>query len=414
MDRFSRFFPCLSDPARRSALGLKVSLVILHVIYVGILFLFDGDLIEKTKREPWYTSIYLLLFVATLVQYFITSSSSPGYVIDAIRAVNESNAICKSLSVASKQPAPSKSGNTVVITDSSQSAFSGNNLTSWTKLVMDMYPPGTSIRTFTCSYCNVEQDNMVIFLFVSICSLHEQDTVMIVIDASFSLIIIVFGLEHVLARTLEAPIRAWEDIRIPNTRRGRGRPRITWTEVVRKDILDLGLQESIISNRAAWSKSYFIIMEGQSNDCLTKASPTRRMNGKSPQGVLRVLITNINIQVIDVDIGMSCHHVPHCQEFDNQVLLTEVASFLRPNTKFELSSFSSLLRALTTKKVRERLKILIPLSLSLQNLRDLLFPYVGVSKFCSPKSSSNNFLFFKALNQTKYDKSFFNLADLEL
>ncbi|XP_024032828.1 protein S-acyltransferase 10 [Morus notabilis] len=157
MDRFSRFFPCLSDPARRSALGLKVSLVILHVIYVGILFLFDGDLIEKTKREPWYTSIYLLLFVATLVQYFITSSSSPGYVIDAIRAVNESNAICKSLSVASKQPAPSKSGNTVVITDSSQSAFSGNNLTSWTKLVMDMYPPGTSIRTFTCSYCNVEQ-----------------------------------------------------------------------------------------------------------------------------------------------------------------------------------------------------------------------------------------------------------------
>lgn len=40
--------------ARRSALGLKVSLVFIHVIYVGILFLFYGDLIEKTKREPWY------------------------------------------------------------------------------------------------------------------------------------------------------------------------------------------------------------------------------------------------------------------------------------------------------------------------------------------------------------------------
>ena len=40
--------------ARRSSLGLKVALVILHLIYVGVLFLFDSDLIEKTKKEPWY------------------------------------------------------------------------------------------------------------------------------------------------------------------------------------------------------------------------------------------------------------------------------------------------------------------------------------------------------------------------
>ncbi|POO01643.1 hypothetical protein TorRG33x02_024200 [Trema orientale] len=41
------FLPCLADPARRSALGLKVSLVMLHLIYVGIIFLFDGDFIQK-------------------------------------------------------------------------------------------------------------------------------------------------------------------------------------------------------------------------------------------------------------------------------------------------------------------------------------------------------------------------------
>lgn len=40
--------------ARRSSLGLKLALVTLHLVYVGILFLFDEDLIEKTKSEPWY------------------------------------------------------------------------------------------------------------------------------------------------------------------------------------------------------------------------------------------------------------------------------------------------------------------------------------------------------------------------
>lgn len=64
----------------------------LHLIYVGALFVFDKDLIHKTKEEPWYTTVYLILFAATLAQYFITSGSSPGYVIDAMKAVNEADA----------------------------------------------------------------------------------------------------------------------------------------------------------------------------------------------------------------------------------------------------------------------------------------------------------------------------------
>ncbi|KAK6288257.1 hypothetical protein POUND7_014436 [Theobroma cacao] len=159
LDRCFQCFPCLSDPARRSSLGLKVALVMLHLIYAGILFLFDSDLIQKTKREPWYTALYLLLFFATLVQYFITSGSSPGYVVDAMRAVNETNVIYKKSSIASKQPASSKNGSLIVTVEGSQSArsFQGNNVASWTKLVMDMYPLGTPVRTCTCSYCNVEQ-----------------------------------------------------------------------------------------------------------------------------------------------------------------------------------------------------------------------------------------------------------------
>ncbi|KAK3224433.1 hypothetical protein Dsin_011458 [Dipteronia sinensis] len=159
LDRFYQVFPCLSDPARRSSLFLKAALVMLHLVFVGILFLFDKDLIEKTKREPWNTGLYLLLFVATLVQYFLTSGSSPGYVLDAMRYVNETNTIFKKISTPSKQPASSKNGNLVITVEGSQSArnLPGSNATSWTKLVLDMYAPGTSPRSLTCSYCNVEQ-----------------------------------------------------------------------------------------------------------------------------------------------------------------------------------------------------------------------------------------------------------------
>ncbi|KAH8503174.1 hypothetical protein H0E87_014471, partial [Populus deltoides] len=154
-----RIVPCLADPARRSSLGLKAALVVLHIVYAGTLFLFYSDLIEKTKEEPWYTAIYLLLFVAALIQYFVTSCSSPGYVLDAMRDLNEKNSLYRRSSMLSKQPASSKSGSFVITVEGSQSErnIPGSNVTSWTKLVLDMYPLGTSIRTLTCSYCNVEQ-----------------------------------------------------------------------------------------------------------------------------------------------------------------------------------------------------------------------------------------------------------------
>ncbi|CAI9111018.1 OLC1v1011151C1 [Oldenlandia corymbosa var. corymbosa] len=158
-DRCSRFFPCLADPARRSALGLKVALVLLHLIFVGVLFIFDEDLVGQTKRHPWYTAIYFLLLVATLAQYFLTSCTSPGYVLDAMRAVSETDALVRRTSVTSKQPASSKNGNVVITVD--RDHLERNLLlphaNTWTKLVMDMYPPGSSVRTWTCSYCNVVQ-----------------------------------------------------------------------------------------------------------------------------------------------------------------------------------------------------------------------------------------------------------------
>ncbi|GLU19702.1 hypothetical protein SLE2022_359360 [Rubroshorea leprosula] len=151
-------FPCLADPARRAALGLRVTLVMLHLIYAGIIFLFDGDLINKTKTEPWYTALYLLLWITTLVQYFVTACSSPGYVIDAMRATNERNVIFRKAPIASKQSASNGNGSLLVTVErESGTNAQGSNAISWTKLVMDMYPRGTTVRSCTCLYCHVEQ-----------------------------------------------------------------------------------------------------------------------------------------------------------------------------------------------------------------------------------------------------------------
>lgn len=47
-----------------------------------------------------------------------------------------------------RQPASSKNGSYVITVDGSQSGKNplGSNAASWTKLVMDMYPPGSSVR----------------------------------------------------------------------------------------------------------------------------------------------------------------------------------------------------------------------------------------------------------------------------
>ncbi|XP_004512238.1 protein S-acyltransferase 10 [Cicer arietinum] len=159
MDLFFRIFPCLADPARRSTSFLKLVLLVIHLIYAGVLFLIDGDLIEKTKKEPWYTALYLLLFAVTLIQYFATSISNPGYVIDAMNAVNKRNVVGTKTPETSNQPASSRNGSVIISMEGNQSvkSVSGSNATYWSKLVSELYPIGSTIRTWTCTYCNVEQ-----------------------------------------------------------------------------------------------------------------------------------------------------------------------------------------------------------------------------------------------------------------
>lgn len=57
-----------------------------------------------------------------------------------------------------RQPASSKNGNMVITMEGSRPgrSFSGSNATSWTKLVLDLYPPGTSIRFVIALYIVLE------------------------------------------------------------------------------------------------------------------------------------------------------------------------------------------------------------------------------------------------------------------
>lgn len=50
--------------------------------------------------------------------------------------------------VKQRQPASSKHGNSVIDIDTSQGGrnLPGSNVTPWTKLVLEMYAPGTSVR----------------------------------------------------------------------------------------------------------------------------------------------------------------------------------------------------------------------------------------------------------------------------
>ncbi|KAG6534334.1 hypothetical protein ZIOFF_008220 [Zingiber officinale] len=150
-ERFSLIFPDLSDRANRLSWGLKLSMVLLHVIFVGAVFLFDVSLIRRTREEPWYTAAYLVVFAASLFQYFYTSSSSPGYVVDAMKAANGMPTTFNNPSSILKQ-SNSRDGNIIHSMTNYHLEAQTTHLTSssWSQLVMDLYPPGSAIR-----YCKI-------------------------------------------------------------------------------------------------------------------------------------------------------------------------------------------------------------------------------------------------------------------
>jgi palmitoyltransferase len=64
--------------------GVKIMWVVVHVVGVGGLFVLDSDLYHLSISYSWWAAGYYLLLLATVVQYYCTAGSSPGYLADLI------------------------------------------------------------------------------------------------------------------------------------------------------------------------------------------------------------------------------------------------------------------------------------------------------------------------------------------
>ncbi|KAL5213783.1 hypothetical protein ABZP36_002935 [Zizania latifolia] len=142
---------------------LRVIVLVLHALFIGAVFLLDPTLKRRIHEAKWCMILYGIMVLLTLVQYLYTANSSPGYVPDMLRAGSAMHATFINTATLSKQ-ASSKNG-------SLNSAMSHSKIEqqnpqsiqpSSLPQVMDLYPPGTSSRDFTCPYCRLIQ---VIFNF---------------------------------------------------------------------------------------------------------------------------------------------------------------------------------------------------------------------------------------------------------
>ena len=69
---------------------------------------------------------------------------------------------------------------------------------------------------------------------------------------------------HVKRRSVDAPVRRYEMINIPGGKRGRGRPRKSLNEVIRKDLRVVGLTEDLAQDRKLWRDRIKILARRES------------------------------------------------------------------------------------------------------------------------------------------------------
>ena len=59
---------------------------------------------------------------------------------------------------------------------------------------------------------------------------------------------------HVNRRHESAPVRMGESMQVVGGKRGRGRPKLTWSNVVKKDMVNLNIPVTSVTNRAEWRR----------------------------------------------------------------------------------------------------------------------------------------------------------------
>jgi hypothetical protein len=65
--------------------------------------------------------------------------------------------------------------------------------------------------------------------------------------------------DHVLRRSPQAAVRQCENLSVEGTKRGRGRPKIIWKEVVARDLRDLDINPDLVHNRLEWKRKIHVV-----------------------------------------------------------------------------------------------------------------------------------------------------------
>ena len=63
---------------------------------------------------------------------------------------------------------------------------------------------------------------------------------------------------HIQRKPLDAPVRKSDLLTIHGNARGRGRPKPTWIEIIKKDITSCNLSVSLALDRSEWSKQIHV------------------------------------------------------------------------------------------------------------------------------------------------------------
>ena len=63
---------------------------------------------------------------------------------------------------------------------------------------------------------------------------------------------------HIQRKPLDAPVRKSGLLTIHGNARGRERPKLTWTEIIKKDITIYNLSVSLALNRIEWRKQIHV------------------------------------------------------------------------------------------------------------------------------------------------------------
>jgi len=64
---------------------------------------------------------------------------------------------------------------------------------------------------------------------------------------------------HLKRRSINAPVSRYETINYSQCRRGRGRPKLSWSEVNRSDMKFMGLTEDMAQDRNLWRSRIKIV-----------------------------------------------------------------------------------------------------------------------------------------------------------